>query len=299
MFIIIDFAKAFRILASLILMFLILILTTTAYAATVNRSKGKAVEIRMDADEDFVKGDKVWAIREGKKVGKIEIVKIKQGKKAIGRLLKGKAPKDAFIQLIEGKSSAASSDDSSDDSKASGGFLPDGAHAGIVFGFASNSQSLKGAIETVEMTGTSISYKAYVDYPLSESFGVIARIGMDNFVTKGTAANSASCEGTTACETKLNYLAADALARFSFGSGTLTPFAYGGVGIIHPLSKSTNALNEAKLSTETRGILGGGMYYQLSKTMFIPVTLELAALMPTETQTTYSIIGAAGFGMYF
>lgn len=297
MFIIIDFAKAFRIFASLLLIFFILILTTTAYAATVSRSKGKAVEIRMDSDEDFVKGDKVWIIREGKKVGRVEIVKIKQGKKAIGKILKGKAPKDAFVELIESKTAAG--DTSSDTETASGGFLPDGAHFGIIFGFASNSQSLKGAIETVEMTGTSLSYKLYMDYPLSESFGVIGRFGMDNFVTKGTATNTASCEGSTACETKLNYLAGDLLARFSFGQGTLTPFAYGGIGIIHPLSKSTNALNEAKLSTETRGILGGGLYYQLSKTMFIPATLELAALMPTETQTTYSIIGSAGFGMYF
>src|SRR5687768_11020904 len=105
MFIIIDFAKAFRILASIFVLILILVFTTTAYAATVNRTKNKAVEIQMDRDDDLVKGDTVYALSsKGKKIGKISIVKIK-GKKAIGKLTKGKAPKGASILMPTGKES--------------------------------------------------------------------------------------------------------------------------------------------------------------------------------------------------
>ena len=295
-----DLSKTTRALATLTLIIVLMLLTTTAYAATVNRTKGKAVEILVDGGEDFVKGDTVFAVSNGKRVGKIKIVKIK-GEKALGKLVKGKAPQGATIKISSKKASPEESTVEKD-SSAADTTLPEDGHIGLLVGFSSNSQSVEttaSPTETVKMTGSSLSYKAYGDLPLSESLGLIGRLGIENFNVTGTAANAATCSGTTACDTKLSYMTADVLIRYSFLSGDFQPFVSGGLGLAFPMSKDTNALKAAKIATTTIFYGGLGMNYRLSKSMYIPLVAEYGMFPPDKYVSTTLIAVRGGIGFNF
>lgn len=303
MFIILDFAKALRIFASIVLILLILIMTTTAYGASVSRTKNKAVEISMDNADDFVKGDTVYAVSKGKKVGKITIVKIKSNNKAIGKIVQGKAPKGAKVQLAQKKATSTAATDEGEEEEEvpgnSGGFLPDNWKLGVVLGFSSNSQTLKSASGQLDMTGTSMLFKLFLDFPISDRMGLIVRGGLDNFEVSTTTATPTLCEGQTACDTKITYFAGELLLRYSFGEGTLAPFVHAGLGLLLPSSKESNSLNEAQLGLESPAYLGGGLYYRVSKSLYIPATVEAKVIMPNDQQTTYSFQGSTGVLFYF
>jgi hypothetical protein len=292
MFIILDFSKAFRILAAFLLLLMIMILTTTAYAGSITRTKGKAVEITLDQGEDYVKGDTVYSYSSnGKKIGKITIVKIKNGK-AIGKIAKGSAHQGNLVKMSQGKKGTDKSTDEEVESTSAGDKSK--WRVGFVLGYASNSQTLKSTLGTLDMTGTSILYKAYADVPVSGSVGAIVRAGMDNFNVETTTANTGLCAGNPKCTTKISYFVGDFLIRYAFGSGTFMPFVHAGIGVMIPSSKSSNALDQAKLGMETPGYLGGGFYYQISPTLWIPATVELKIIMPNSQQNTMSIHGSTG-----
>lgn len=273
-----------------------------AEAAKVSRAKGRTVEIEMSAGDDFVKGDRANVIgSSGKPVGYLRIVKIKAGKKALAKLEKGKAPIGASVVL---KAGTAGSDKASAPSKSKDEPANPSSDIiiGALVGFDIDSQSVKASssngsvTESVSMSGSGFSAKAYADISLGDEFGVIGRFGLETFKVTGTSTNLLCQSGTSQnCETTITYLSGDLLARYNFSPGTLNPYAAAGLGIYFPLSKKTNILDETKIASTTVFLLGGGIHWNIGS-LYIPVSIDYGIFPPSNQVSTNFIAGRAGLG---
>ncbi|MCM2280637.1 MAG: hypothetical protein NDI61_02185 [Bdellovibrionaceae bacterium] len=277
----------------------------TAEAAKVARAKGRLVEIEMDANEDFIKGDKINVMgANGKLIGRLVVLKVKAGKKAIAKLKKGKAPIGATAQLRPSASAkSAGSDKESADGDSGSDATPSDFVVGVLLGYDIDSQKVQATSsdglrrEDVSMAGNGLLAKVYADMALGESMGIIGRFGVEQFKVTGTSAGTLCASQTsTNCETSITYLSGDFLLRYTFNAGSLNPFVSGGLGIYFPLAKETNILDQTKIASTTIFLVGGGINWQFSDTMYIPIIAEYGIFPPSNQVTTNFMGVRAGLG---
>lgn len=264
----------------------------SAFAARVVRSQGKAVEIELASGEDFVKGDKVIVTAGSKKVGIIKIAKIK-GKKAVGRLTKGKAPDGSTVVLASAKGTEP----------AESGVEAGKSHLliGFIGGYSMDNQTVKkgGTVtEDVAMTGSGFSAKGFADLAIADNLGLIARIGAESFKVAATA-KTAICAGTLNCSTEIMYLSADLLVRYIFVPGSFNPYLAGGLGIYFPMSKKTTILDETQIASTTifYGTLGANI--KLGESLYLPIQVEYGLFPPSNQVSTNFITGRVGVAFPF
>jgi outer membrane protein W len=140
------------------------------------------------------------------------------------------------------------------------------------------------------MTGSSISVKGFADLPISGDFGLLGRVGIENFGVAGTSPNLGSVE------TKIMYLSADLLLRYHLMEGSFKPFPLLGMGLHYPLSKTSGVLDVQRISATTIFFLGGGFNYTLSDSMYLHATAEYGLFPPSNDVKTSLIAIRAGLG---
>ncbi len=272
----------------------LLFATTSAFAAKVKRATKKAAELELGPNEDFVKGDKLSVMVNGKLVGTLKVRKVSGNKKVITRILSGRAPVGASVTLKGAGSTGGEIAAEESDSNLI---------VGALFGYGMDNQSVKASsssglvTENLSMSGSGFSAKAFADMSIADELGLIARLGAETFNVTGKS-KSGICAGSTSCKTEIMYLSADLLVRYNFSPGSINPYAAGGLGIYFPLTKKTNVLDETKIASTTIFFVTLGANIRLGS-MFIPIQVEYGLFPPSNEVSTNFITGRAGLGWEF
>ena len=136
-------------------------------------------------------------------------------------------------------------------------------------------------ITSASLSGNSFNARGIADYYINEKFSGRAQVGYELFETDGTVADS-SCSGANTCVTEINYFAIEALGRYTLTGKKFRFWLGGGLGILHPLSKTSNAVVESSIST-TFSIIGSlGIDYALNSKAYIPVWFSYNYLSPSD-----------------
>ena len=280
---------------------LLALISVTAEAALVTKVSGEQVLIDLQGDASYTEGARYLLMVGDKKRAVVEISKIK-GDRAIGKVLKGTAQVSGTLAPLPGSSgnvaSTAKSTPHSPRASSSARRSRRGSLSALTFGgvigYGATSQTVavtKNSVsETVAMTGSSLSFKGFADLPVSGDFGLIGRVGLENFGVAGSTTNLG------AVETKILYLSADLLLRYQFPLGNFRPFPLLGMGLHYPLSKSSGVLDVQRISATTIFFLGGGFNYNLSDALYLHGTLEYGLFPPSNDVKTSLIEGRIGVG---
>ena len=226
-----------RFLSVILALFMVLGLTLyhqPSWAGRVVKVKGKKVYIKLSNKEadSLSKGDKLYLIskKSKKKKGVVVIRKIK-GKRAIGKLKKGKARKKYLTKMRKRKKGRGDSMDvAADIAEAEVDTEYSDVMVGLIGNFTMMGQSITGDdVIPVDLTGSMVGAKAVLDYSLTESLGLRVRAGMDMMKVSGTD------EKDNTTTVNINYLVLDLLGRFYlFRTRKFGISVVGGAGIYSP-----------------------------------------------------------------
>lgn len=275
-----------------------LTLPVLAQAATVEKVKGTQAIIVLDEGEEPSPGDKFFAMENGKKKALLEVVRFKNGK-AIVKIKKGKATEGMEIAAV-GASKAAKSDDDDGGEEATESKSRKGSRSGsvatlfknmtlgAVFGYTMDTQNVSTGGTSYAMSGTGFSLKGLADIPVMGHLALLARGGAEQFnVQVGSV------------KTEILYATLDLLLKYGFSDGAFVPFVMGGLGLHFPLSKSSNILDNNRISSTTVFFGGGGINYAMSGTSYIHLTAEYGMFPPSNDVTTSMISLRGGMGFRF
>lgn len=254
------------------LLFLILavLFCSSTYAGTVAKSKGKKVYIVFDKSEGgtFAKDDLFNVTdKNGKKIGVVELKKIK-GLKAVGLLRKGKAAKGngTLFRSVGKKTKKMKTLSDVDKPKDDYGtvddfnYKPESTRFGLQVGYGTAEQEVAlGADGTSSQSGTNMSIKAILDMPLFSSVSLYMGLGADMFsVEEGTPAIPSASPMTT----KITYIGGDAFLKWTaYKSGGFRGYLLGGGGLLHPMSKTSDAIDPGTITTLFVGEFGAGLEF--------------------------------------
>lgn len=297
------FQRSQTLLKTLLGGFVIASITFSAHhanAARITRVKGNQVMIDLEG-ENVAEGSRHLVIVGGKKKAVVEITKAKNGK-AIGKVLKGTPAQDGTLQALGGGGSSGGSTKtaskshrsrSARDRSTSDSFSD--LTVGAVLGLGLTGQDVTATnpsnqSETISMTGSGFSLKAFGDLPISGNLGAIGRVGLEKFGVSGTS------QGGAEVKTDIMYLTADLLLRYTFLDGDFKIFPLGGLGLHYPISKSSDVLNVQQISATTIFFFGGGMQYKFSDTMYATATAEYGLFPPSNDVKTSLIAVRGGVG---
>ncbi len=277
----------------------------SAQADSIEKVRGKqAIVVFDDSEAKVSAGDKFFAMDGGKKKALLEVVKFKNGK-AVVKILKGKAAEG--MELMASKSKAksqdesgndeqASSDDASGDEQSPKRKAPRSAGAATLFkdmtigllgGYSMDTQTISSPV-SASMTGSGFSIKGFADVPVSGGLALYARAGAEQFNAQGSA-----------YKTEILYAALDLMLKYSFGDGSMHPFAMGGLGLHFPVSKSSNILDVNRISSTTVFYAGGGINFVMSGNSYFQLTGEYGMFPPSNDVSTSLIAARAGMGFRF
>jgi hypothetical protein len=288
-------SSSWRPLRSLAIALAVFLTTVAAHAARVTVVKGQQVLVDLaGSSTPVMEGEKYFVVIGGKKRAVITITQIKGGK-AKGRILKGRAQVGGTLLATSGGRSRGGGGGGG---SSSGGMFGD-MTLGALGGYAMDSQSVTtictatgGTAETIAMSGSGFSAKAFGDMPISGPLGVIGRAGIEQFNVSGNS----SCGGV---KTSIMYVTADLLLRYRLMEGSFQPFAQVGLGLHFPMSKTSDVLDVNKISATSVFFFGAGLNYYTSNTMYIQALVEYGMFPPSTDVKTSMIAVRGGVGMKF
>jgi hypothetical protein len=267
-----------------------------AEAARISKSQGSKVLIDLEGTSASP-GGQFYVVNNGRRVGVVKISRV-QGGRATGDVMKGSAPAGASVESAGGGGNARNSGRGGRSQARSSRptYRPPVANAtyiGVMAGYGMDSQTVKtvdaaGNTGSVSMSGSGYSLKGFMDMPFSGSLGLIGRGGIEQLNLTGGSDT-----------TSIMYLTADALLRYSFGSGTFIPFGALGLGIHFPLSKSSTVLDVPRISSTTVFFFTGGFNYQWNRDMIVTVIAEYGMFPPSNDVSTTLIAIRGGAGWRF
>jgi len=270
----------------------------TAHAAQVKAVKGKKALVDLEND-NFKKGDILKVENKtGKTVGLIKVTRVK-GKLAEG-LISGKAEKGFKLSLRPPKKGAtkgtaktarqSSAPSPSTRSKTVWGGM-------IGYSSASAEVRLQNA-QTVELSGTGFSAKAFMDYPLFPWLTFRGLAGLEQFNIGGVN-SAAGCPTGPECIAEISYLSADFWGKVHLGQGGIRPWIGAGLDIMFPLSKKSTALKESSISNTSVMSIGGGADWMTSDSSYFPIQIEYNIYPSNDQVKANALAVRIGFGKTF
>lgn len=283
------------------LFFIFLLSSSLVYAGSVVKAKGKKVYIVFDKSEGgtFAVGDLFNLTGEGgKKVGVVELKKVK-GLKAIGLLRKGKAEKGngTLFRSVSKKTKKmkplndeANADE--DTSYASSSSMRWGAQ----FTYGSVKEDVQQSNGVSNQTGSLLGLKGLIDYPLFSSVHLQLGFGIDQLSASGQGRNvTTNTDGTVT--TKIMYLGIDGLMQLHLLTlGSTKVLGYGGLGMLQPLSKSSESIDPGTIGALAVGEVGAGLEFPVG-TYSVPVQF-IYYIFPKSETVSVSVM-ALKIGIYF
>lgn len=258
---------------------LVVIFAPSVFAAQISKVKGRAVLISLDG-ESVIIGDQFYVINaSGKRNAIVVIKKIVKKDQAIGSITAGKdvLPGETLKRRDGAPIKQASQD------KSSGPTKLQKAYWGLLAGYNMNNMNVDLSTgSTVSLSGSAFSAKVMFDYMLFRHVWFRGSSGYQGFSVTGPS----SCAGA-ACTADITYLAFDFVGRYVFTEGDFRPWLGGGFSMLFPATKSSSALDTASITNASVFLFMGGMDFQVSPKMYVPVSVEYA-LFPKSSTTDAS-----------
>jgi len=263
-----------------------------AQAAKLIAVKQDKVLILLEGGEQVAVGEKLLVLdaNDHKKKALIQISQVK-GTRAIGAIVKGTAKINDVAKKLKGSAGAKASS-----SRAS---IKSPQAWGLMAGYAMNSMTVNipGA-SSVALSGGSFNLKGFYVQELDPAISVKGSAGLETLNAAGTM-STASCTLSTNCTVNIDYLGLDALVRYSFYEKAFRVWAGGGLGFLFALSKSSNVLDQSKISTNETIIGALGVDIPMGPRNFIPLELDYVYWPSNSTTSSHQIIVRAGYGFNF
>ena len=289
----------------------VLLLTQSVFAAEVLKVKGDAILIDT-AGDDIKMGSTYYLMAGDKKKGIVKILKLRPGQ-ALGKLLKGKAlpnwvlkkrtarktvdkkvakkrkPKAPAPKSIYSKKRRRNKRRRGTESKLA---------IGAAFGLNNNSSTVQfsNPERTDNYAGTSNSFELIADYNIYNKLYLRGSLGMQNFFAGGDEKNTQCVDPETGdiglvCQIDLGYMNLDLWLRYqAFSFGRFDFWAGAGFGILFsPKYKTTTALKEEDLSTNTFMQVGAGADIKFTEKLYMPLWGEFGLFPSSDTVDMQSV----------
>lgn len=269
-----------------ILIISVIFFSQISMAAYVEKVKGKKTLIVLEG-MSVSKGDVVDVIdpTTKKKSAILRITAVKD-EKAIGQLLRGKAKINQQVVAKTKSSSSSGEMPTSRKSKSTSSSSSSTFAVGGLLGAGFDNMQIVITNVEVEKTGMGMSFLGAADLKLRDWLSFRALAGVEQFNAKGDAA-TAVCTGSTSCEAEIMYFTLMGWGRFHLTQAIWAGF---GLGLQHPLSKSTNSLEPSTIKTSAVYAFGGGFDIPLGTDMYLPLQAEYG-MQPKSDQVSVSYVG--------
>ncbi|MGE0633341.1 MAG: hypothetical protein AB7O96_13090 [Pseudobdellovibrionaceae bacterium] len=265
----------------------LLLYMPSSYAQTILVSKGKKVLISNESH--FLEANKIYYVVTDsvKKVGKVRIDSFK-GQNAIGTITAGKAPKG--LSILTSGATDSSSGSSSRSSRRSSSTFRVGALAGMV----QSTMVVKTATTNVNLKGSDMAFKGFLDIPFGESFD--ARLALIFYSVN--AKGSGTCD-LQACYAKFSYVGGDATIKWAFLKSDFRMWLGFNGSVISAGSKSSTAIDTSAVSIT--GYYGPalGADIKISPSLSIPIQLEYSMFPASGEVTASQIAFFTGLGFLY
>lgn len=263
-----------------------LITASPAFSAQVAKVKGRSLLI--DTQGDDVRPGEIYFVIDlnGSKKAIIKIMKVK-GQKALAKLGKGRPQAGMALQKrgASAPRTARSSSQGSSSSSYSGTLAP--AYWGGLLGIGMDSMTAD-VIDsnnikrgTASTSGMSFSLMGLYDHRLFDKVWFRGIAGMETFKSSGGSQCGAS--QNQSCDVNITYLSANAIGRYLFSEDQVRSWIGGGVALMFPAAKDSNLLEDSSITSTYALIFTGGVDWQLSPNMYVPISIEYAMLPKSET----------------
>ncbi|MEQ1664070.1 MAG: hypothetical protein ABL927_01690 [Bdellovibrionales bacterium] len=269
-------------------------------AAEIKTIKGHKLILNLQNDKFEVGNILKINNHDGKKVGLVKILKIKNDQ-ALGQF-KGDAEIGftAVLRTAEDNSQEASH---ATTAKASNYQVPDTSkqHYGFLFGLSQNSAQIKfqNTNTSISPTGMGFGLSGLYDMHLFNKIYFRGLAGLEQFKTGGVS--DSNCSGE--CTDSITFINLDFWGRYKFSKKTyqptFQPWLGGGFNLMFAAAKSTKALNSSQISHTNVFAFGGGVDIRTSQKNYIPVQLEYDIYAPSETVKASAITLRAGYALNF
>lgn len=174
---------------------------------------------------------------------------------------------------------------------------PKTSYWGVSAGYYNNGLSvdLTSTIK-VDMSGTSFGIGGFYEYFLKPRWSMHLDVGLKPFNVEGTAI-AALCSSSTDCSLKINYLGADALARFHILTGKWSPWIGGGGSFQMAMSKTNNVVDDSKIGFASSIIISLGLDWNITPRSKIPIMFNYYNYSAGTNAVTrqYSLMFGYGF----
>ncbi len=275
-------------------LFLFCSLFAQAEITVIKAEKGKAV-IQFDSSESLKKGDKVRAT-DGANEALIIVSKVK-GNKGVGKVKTGEAKKGMKATKMDSSKTKSTTAKTSRESEGLGAaFLGKkklrwGAFAGINMSTMQVKLTSGATTNTADMTGTSFGLKGFGEIPVGSNLWIRGGLGYEMIDVKGTITDPLCQVNTTACVAQLPFMEIDGIGGWNFFTGKFKMNAFGGAGLLFPMSPVTNALDTGSIKQSASIKFGVGMSF--GRKIAYPVELEYN-MLPASADVKTSFIQIRG-----
>jgi hypothetical protein len=267
------------------------LLALNSWAATVAKVKGTKTLINLEG-ADAAPGDEFFLLdaASGKKKAVVRIKQVKNGR-AVGEVVKGRAAAGYTLQA-KGTSRPMSADVADPDSSrsssrptAAGGYLLNpkdsyGVYGEYLMNTMDATHTVGGTVKaTAKMKDTSFGVGGFYDYAYTNELMARGAVAIEQFAAKGASDVNGDCGGQD-CKAEITYLSFYGIGKYNFNIGKYRPWVGAGGGFMIALSKSSNILKEAEITTNQVITLAGGLDIQMSRKNYIPLSLEYSMFFP-------------------
>lgn len=261
----------------------------TGFGAQVAKVKGKSVLIDTQGDP-LQPGEIYYVIDlDGSRKAIVKIMKVR-GAKAIARVGKGMAQVGMGLEKRKSSSPRQSVNRSTPSYRDNSLPSPMSDHqaywGGLLgLGFDSltadilNDSNVK--VGTASTSGMSFSLMGLYDHRLLPNVWFRGLAGYEGFKTEG--GSNCGTSSNQSCDVNLGYLSLDAIGRYLFSEDHIRPWVGGGLAILFPLSKSSSLLKSSSITNTYTLLFTGGVDWQISPTMRVPLSIEYSMFPKTDT----------------
>ncbi|MCX7977801.1 MAG: hypothetical protein N2578_02235 [Bdellovibrionaceae bacterium] len=275
---------------------MVTLVSLRSIAMTIDQAKGNKVRIDLEGETVSV-GDEFFALNlVGKKAAILRIEKVGKDK-AIAVIVKGNADVGYTLQPRPSRSSKNTITPKENPQVF---YAPISNAFGITAAFQSHSMNITpaGAGSPVSMSGSTLALEAFYDHSLDEAFVFKVQGGLSPFKASGSS-STITCSGSSTCEFSVNYLSLFGLLKYRLNTGNYSFWVQGGIGLLFPMGKSSNAISTEKISMNQMFLFAGGVDLRTGPNNFVPISLEYGLLPSTASVSAYSTILRSGYGFSF
>ena len=162
---------------------------------------------------------------------------------------------------------------------------------------AKETDTLATQIDNVNMTGAASGVYGFYLLPLDERVSLHLGMGYEPFKVSGTS-SIAGCANFTShqCDADINYVTTRAAIRTIFEKRTYNLWAELGFSLKYPLSSTSTALEQDKITLIHTFDIGVGSDLYLNKKNFVPLSLQYSLFPPSNNVTSSSLYFKLGYG---